>query len=58
MPPRSTKAPKLTTEETTPPSPLAGLEVGEELAALLFLRLLQPRPPGQDHVVPVAVELG
>ena len=36
---------------------LAGLEVLEELLALLALGLLQPRPAGQDHVVAVLVEL-
>ena len=57
MPPRSTKAPKLTTEETTPSADLAGLEVGEEVLALLLLGLLQPGPAGQHHVVAVLVEL-
>src|SRR5205823_891380 len=36
---------------------LAGLEVGEELLALLLLRLLEPRPSGQHDVVAVLVEL-
>jgi len=36
---------------------LAGLEVLEELLALLALGLLEPRPAGQDHVVAVLVEL-
>ena len=36
---------------------LARLEVVEELLALLLLRLLQPRPAGQHHVVAVLVEL-
>ncbi len=57
MPPRSTKAPKFTTEDTTPLAALARLEVLEELLALLALGLLQPRPAGQDHVVAVLVEL-
>ena len=57
MPPRSTKAPKLTTEETTPLAALAGLEVDEELAALLLLGLLQPGPAREDDVVAVPVEL-
>ena len=36
---------------------LARLEVVEELLPLLLLRLLQPRPPAQHHVVAVLVEL-
>jgi hypothetical protein len=36
---------------------LARLEVGEELLALLLLRLLEPRPAGQHDVVAVLVEL-
>ena len=36
---------------------LAWLEVGEEVLALLALRLLQPGPAGQHHVVAVLVEL-
>ena len=43
MPPRSTKAPKLTTDDTTPGPDLARLEVGEELVALLALGLLEER---------------
>jgi len=42
QPPRSTNAPKLTTDDTTPRRTLAGLEVGEELVALFLLRLLEP----------------
>ena len=40
-----------------PPAPLARLEVGQEVPALLLLGLLEPSPTGQDDVVPVAVEL-
>ena len=40
----------------TPPD-LAGLQVVEELLTLLLLGLLQPRPPGQHHVVSVLVQL-
>ena len=36
---------------------LARLQVGQELVALLLLRLLQPGPPGQHHVVAVLVQL-
>ena len=36
---------------------LAGLEVDEELAPLLLLRLLEPGPAGQHDVVAVAVQL-
>ncbi len=36
---------------------LAGLEVGEEVLALLALRLLEPGPAGQHDVVAVLVEL-
>ena len=36
---------------------LAGLEVGEELVALLLLGLLEPGPAGQHDVVAVLVEL-
>jgi hypothetical protein len=36
---------------------LAGLEVGEEVLALLLLGLLEPGPAGQHHVVAVLVEL-
>ena len=36
---------------------LARLEVLEEVAALFLLRLLEPGPPRQHHVVAVAVEL-
>src|SRR5690606_35440037 len=36
---------------------LAGLEVGEEVLALLLLGLLEPGPAGQDHVVAVLVQL-
>ena len=39
------------------PADLAGLEVGQELVALLLLGLLQPGPPGQHHVVAVLVQL-
>ena len=39
------------------PAALAGLEVDEELAALLLLGLLQPGPARQHDVVAVAVEL-
>ena len=47
----------MTTEDTTPRRTLARLEVDEELAALLLLGLLEPRPAGQHDVVAVAVEL-
>ena len=47
----------MTTEDTTPAPALARLEVDEELAPLLLLGLLEPRPAGQHHVVAVAVEL-
>ena len=57
MPPRSTKAPKLTTDDTTPRADLAELEVLEELLALLLLGLLQPGPAGEHDVVAVLVEL-
>ena len=57
MPPRSTKAPKLTTDDTTPLRRLAGLEVVEELFALFLLGLLEPGPAGQHDVVAVLVEL-
>ena len=39
------------------PAALAGLQVDEELAALLLLGLLEPGPAGQHDVVAVAVEL-
>ena len=39
------------------PSTLARLEVEKELAALFLLRLLEPGPTGQDHVVAIPVEL-
>jgi hypothetical protein len=35
---------------------LAGLEVGEEVAALFFLRLFEPGSAREHHVVAVAVE--
>ncbi len=38
-------------------APLARLEVGQEVAALLLLRLFQPGPARQHDVVAVAVEL-
>ena len=57
MPPRSTKAPKLTTEEITPWRRSPGLQVREEVAALLLLGLLEPRAAREDDVVAVAVEL-
>ena len=57
MPPRSTKAPKLTTRDTDALAHLARLEVGEEVLALLLLRLLQVGPAGQHDVVAVLVEL-
>ncbi len=51
-PPRSTNAPKLTIEATTP-SDGAFLQVIQELAAHLRLGLLQPEATGQHHVVAV-----
>ena len=56
-PPRSTNAPKLTIEETTPRADLALGELVEELAADLGLGLLQPLATGEDDVVAVLVEL-
>ena len=38
------------------PATLARLEVDQELAPLLLLGLFQPGPPGEHHVVAVAVE--
>ena len=57
MPPRSTNAPKLTTDDTTPCADLARLQVGEELVALLALRLFEVRAARQHDVVAVLVEL-
>ena len=57
MPPRSTKAPKLTTRRHDALADLARLEVGEEVLALLLLRLLELGPAGQHDVVAVLVEL-
>ena len=57
MPPRSTKAPKLTTDDTTPRRTSPGLRLVEELVALLLLCLLQPGPAGQHDVVAVLVQL-
>ena len=56
-PPRSTNAPKLTIDETTPLRTWPCGELVEELAADLGLGLLQPRAAGQDHVVAVLVQL-
>ena len=55
--PRSTKAPKLTIEETTPERTLPLLQLLEGRSAHLGLGLLEPRPAGQDHVVAVLVQL-
>ena len=57
MPPRSTNAPKLTTERHDALADLAGLEVGEELVALLALGLLEVRAAREHDVVAVLVEL-
>ena len=57
MPPRSTKAPKLTTEETTPLRRSPGLRFCQEVAPLLLLGLFEPGPARQHDVVAVAVEL-
>ncbi len=57
MPPRSTKAPKLTTDETTPARTSPGLRFVEELVTLLALRLLEVRTTAEDDVVAVLVEL-
>ena len=56
-PPRSTNAPKLTMEETTPLRTGALLQLVEELAAHLGLGLLQPGAAGKHHVVAVLVQL-
>jgi hypothetical protein len=57
MPPRSTKAPKLTTEDTTPLRISPGFRLTRKFAALLALGLLEPCPPRQHDVVAVLVEL-
>ena len=56
-PPRSTNAPKLTIEDTTPLRMAPLLQLVEELAAHLGLGLLQPGAAGQHHVVAVLVQL-
>ena len=56
-PPRSTNAPKLTIEETTPDAHLALEQGGEEGLADLGLGLLEPGAAGEDHVVAVLVQL-
>ena len=57
MPPRSTKAPKLTTEEMTPWRRSPGFRFDEEVAALLLLGLFEPGAAREHDVVAVAVEL-
>ena len=57
MPPRSTKAPKLTTLDTTPLRTSPGLRLCEEVLALLLLRLLEVGAAGEHDVVAVLVEL-
>ena len=57
MPPRSTNAPKFTTERHDTLAHLAGLQVREELVALLALGLLEVRAAGEHDVVAVLVEL-
>ena len=56
-PPRSTNAPKLTIERHDTLADGALLQLVEELAAHLGLRLLQPGAARQHHVVAVLVEL-
>ena len=56
-PPRSTNAPKLTIEETTPLRMAPFVQLVEELAAHLGLGLLQPGAAGKHHVVAVLVQL-
>ena len=56
-PPRSTNAPKLTIEETTPVRTWPLGQLVEELAAHLGLGLLEPRPPREHDVVAVLVQL-
>ena len=55
-PPRSTNAPKLTMEDTTPLR-IWPLQRVQEVLADLGLGLLQPRPAGQHHIVAVLVQL-
>ncbi len=57
MPLRSTNAPKSTMFEMTPSTMSPGLQVVEDLLALLLALLLEHRAPGQHHVVARAVEL-
>ena len=47
----------MTTDRHDALADLARLEVGEEVLALLLLRLLEPGPAGQHDVVAVLVEL-
>ena len=56
-PPRSTNAPKLTIEETTPERTWPFCSVLRKVGAHLGLRLLEPGTARQDHVVAVLVEL-
>ena len=56
-PPRSTNAPKLTIEETTPGADLALLQGGQEVLADLGLGLLEPRTAREHDVVAVLVQL-
>ena len=56
-PPRSTNAPKLTIEDTTPLRIWPLDKRVEEGVADLGLGLLEPGAPGQDHVVAVLVQL-
>ena len=57
MPPRSTKAPKLTTEETTPLRTSPGFRLVRNSSRWRALSLFQVSPPGKHHVVAVLVEL-
>ena len=57
MPPRSTKAPKLTTLDTTPLRTSPGLRLARKSSRCSLLRLLEPGPAGQHDVVAVLVEL-
>ena len=56
-PPRSTNAPKLTIEETTPVRTWPFWSLLRNVAAHLGLGLLEPGTAGQDHVVAVLVQL-
>ena len=57
IPPRSTKAPKLTTEETTPFRISPGFRFSKNSPRLFFLGLFEAGATGKNNVVSVLVEL-